>query len=280
MFKPLELTSLKRKIKKSANPRARSSIGGIFVYVCVSVSVGILSFNYIEDNLSWRLCFGISCLVMFFTLVLFLLGMRTYRYSMQTNEINPFVRVGRAFVELVRSRQAAKSIKAENMENGESCNMADAEEAKAILRLVPIWFACLGYAVVYSRNSTLYTKQGATMDRYITSSCQIPAASLLSCISLTIVVFIPIYDRLLIPIARAITNKPSGISMLRRIGTGLFLSFLSIVEHKRLAAAAEYGLIDKPNQRVVAGPSIRSVWNCGCIHLGWSSGVLLRPGLQ
>ncbi|KAH6759339.1 Major facilitator superfamily protein [Perilla frutescens var. frutescens] len=243
--------------------------------VCVSVSVGILGLNYIEDNLSWGLCFGISCLVMFFALVLFLLGIRTYRYSMETDEVNPFVRVGRAFVKLARARRReglcfcvceAKSIevdhqRVESMENGD--NMLDVDEAKAILNLVPIWFTCLGYAVVYSQNSTLYTKQGATMDRYITSSFQIPAASLLSCISLTIVVFVPIYDRLLIPIARAMTKKPTGISMLQRIGTGLFLSFLSIViaavvEHKRLAAAAAHGLIDEPHETVPM-----SVWWLG-----------------
>lgn len=83
------------------------------------------------------------------------------------------------------------------------------------------------------------------MDRHITPTFQIPAASLVSLISLTIVVFVPIYDRILIPVARAMTNKPSGIYMLQRIGTGLFLSFLSvvvaaIVEQKRRSSAAQH----------------------------------------
>lgn len=98
---------------------------------------------------------------------------------------------------------------------------------------------------MFSQNSTLYTKQGATMDRHITPTFEIPAASLVSLISLTIVVFVPIYDRILIPLARAMTNKPSGISMLQRIGTGLFLSFLSVVfaavvEQKRRSSAAQH----------------------------------------
>lgn len=98
---------------------------------------------------------------------------------------------------------------------------------------------------MFSQNSTLYTKQGATMNRHITSTFEIPAASLVSLISSTIVVFVPIYDCILIPLARAMTNKPSGISMLQRIGTGLFLSFLSvvvaaIVEQKRLSSAAQH----------------------------------------
>lgn len=74
----------------------------------MSVSVGILGLNYIEDNLSWGLTFGLSSIVMFFALVLFLLGIWTYRFSIKTeDDLNPFVRVGRAFLKLARS---AKSV--------------------------------------------------------------------------------------------------------------------------------------------------------------------------
>ncbi|KAL2497401.1 Protein NRT1/PTR FAMILY 5.10 [Abeliophyllum distichum] len=93
-------------------------------------------------------------------------------------------------------------------EDRKVCTITEIEEAKAVLRLVPIWTTCLGYAVVSPQSSTLFTKQGVTMDRSITSSLQIPAASLQSFIGLGIVGFIPIYDRILVPIARAITRKP------------------------------------------------------------------------
>ncbi|KAK6116679.1 hypothetical protein DH2020_049561 [Rehmannia glutinosa] len=136
-------------------------------------------------------------------------------------------------------------------ENVNICSLGDVDDAKTILRLVPIWFACLGYTIVFAQASTLFTKQGATMDRSIAYGFQIPAASLQSLIALSIVVFIPIYDRILVPIARAMTKKPAGISMLQRIGTGMFLSFLSmviaaLVERRRLVIAIEYGLVDEP----------------------------------
>ncbi|KAI3464330.1 hypothetical protein Pfo_020993 [Paulownia fortunei] len=263
--------------------KAKSSFFNWWYFcMCASVSVGILGLNYIQDNLSWGLGFGISCIVMCLALILFLLGNGTYRFRMQIDERNPFVRIGRVFIKAARNRQAfptANSIEVEHQgilthkgaqfkfldkalfapddsrEDGKVCSLGDVEEAKVILRLVPIWFTCLGYAIVFSQTSTLFTKQGVTMDRYITSSFKIPAASLLSFISLTIVVFVPIYDRILVPIARAITNKPSGISMLQRIGTGLLLSFLSmvvaaLVERKRLTTAAEYGLVDMPKATV------------------------------
>lgn len=93
------------------------------------------------------------------------------------------------------------------------------------------------------------------MDRSIGPSFEVPAASLESFISVSIVVFIAIYDRILVPIARSITTRPSGITLLQRIGTGIFLSLLSmviaaLVETKRLQTAQEYGLDDKPKATI------------------------------
>ncbi|KAI3464333.1 hypothetical protein Pfo_020996 [Paulownia fortunei] len=246
------------------------------------ILVALLVLNYIQENLSWELGFGIPCIVMCFALIIFLLGSMTYRFRINSDERNPFVRIGWVFVKAARNWQAVptaisteeeaqrilphedtkfkfldKAIPASDgsEEDGNVCSVGDIDDAKAILRLVPIWSACFGYAIVCAQASTLFTKQGATMDRYITYGFQIPAASLQSLISLSIVVFIPIYDGILVPIARAITKKPAGISMLQRIGTGIFLSFLymviaALVERQRLAAAIEYGLEDKPKATI------------------------------
>lgn len=135
------------------------------------------------------------------------------------------------------------------------CSLSEIEEAKAVLRLVPIWATCLVYAVAFAQSSTFFTKQGVTMDRSISPGFKVPPATLQSFISLAIVLFIPIYDRIFVPIARALTGKPSGITMLQRIGTGMFLSALSmaiaaLIETKRLEVAREHGLIDKPNVTV------------------------------
>lgn len=140
-------------------------------------------------------------------------------------------------------------------EDGKVCSISEVEEAKAVLRLFPIWATCLVYAIVFSQSSTFFTKQGFTLDRSIGSTFKIPPASLQSIISLSIVLFIPIYDQILVSIARAITGKPSGITMLQRIGTGVLLSFLTmviaaLVEMKRLETAREYGLVDNPKATI------------------------------
>ncbi|KAL4196973.1 hypothetical protein AMTRI_Chr04g185810 [Amborella trichopoda] len=131
------------------------------------------------------------------------------------------------------------------------CTVTQVEEAKLLLRLLPIWGSCLGYAVIFAQSSTFFTKQGKTMDRYLGSSFQVPAAALQSFISLGIMLIVPFYDRIFVPIARKITSKPSGISMLQRIGIGMVISVISmvlaaLVESKRLQIAKEHGLLDDP----------------------------------
>lgn len=140
-------------------------------------------------------------------------------------------------------------------EDGRVCSISEVEEAKAVLMLVPIWVTCLAYAVVFSQSSTFFTKQGVTMDRSIFPGFEVPAASLQSFISVSIVISLLIYDRLLIPIARNFTGKPSGITMLQRIGFGMLLSVISmfvaaLVEIKRLKTAKEYGLVDLPKATI------------------------------
>ena len=135
---------------------------------------------------------------------------------------------------------------------GKVCTVSEIEEAKAILRLVPIWVTSLGYAIVFAQTSTFFTKQGATLDRTIFPGFEIPTASLQFFIGLTIVFFIPVYDRIFVPIARSITTKPFGITMLQRIGTGMLLSvtcmvIAALIETKRLKTVKEFRMVDMPN---------------------------------
>ncbi|MFS7902731.1 putative proton-dependent oligopeptide transporter family, MFS transporter superfamily [Helianthus anomalus] len=228
---------------------------------CAAPTIGIFVLSYIQDNLSWGLGFGIPCVVMGFALIIFLFGTMTYRFGEKTQGKNPFLRIGHAFVTTYRNswrvkpHQHSKQFRFLNKvfvspdrsnEDGTVCSADAVEEAKAILRLVPIWVSCLGYGIVCAQTSTLFTKQGATMDRYIGLTFEIPPATLQSSIGLFIIILIPIYDTMLVPLTQAITNIPSGITVLQRIGTGIFLSIVSmvvaaIVETKRLNIAQEYG---------------------------------------
>lgn len=151
--------------------------------------------------------------------------------------------------------KALLELKDEDSIEEESCSPSEVEEAKAVLRLVPIWSTTLIYAIVFAQVPTFFTKQGVTLERTLLPGFDIPPASLQTLTTAAIVLFSPIYDRLFVPAARAITGKPSGITMLQRIGTGIFLSvftvvFAAFVETKRLKTAQEYGVVDEPNATV------------------------------
>ncbi|EHA8591436.1 protein NRT1/ PTR FAMILY 5.10-like [Cocos nucifera] len=126
------------------------------------------------------------------------------------------------------------------------------KEAKGLLQLFPIWATCLTSAVAAAQSSTLFTKQASTLDRRIGTNFQVPPAALLSFIRITVIVFIPVYDRVIVPIARYFTGLPTGITMLQRIGTGMFFSMITmmvaaLIEMKRLETARDFGLVDMPN---------------------------------
>ncbi|CAN4097997.1 unnamed protein product [Withania somnifera] len=210
--------------------KAKSSFFNWWYFgMCGALSVTLWILNYIQDNLSWGLGFGIPCIVKGLTLIVFFLGSFTYRFRQNSDEKNPFLRIGNVFINAARNWQTtASAISAEqelqgilphegseqfkflnkallapdgSEENGKICSINEVEEAKAILRLIPIWKTCLVYAIV------------------------------------------------------AITRKPARITMLQRIGTEIFLSILSmviaaIIEKKLLQTALEYGLVDMPKEIV------------------------------
>lgn len=87
------------------------------------------------------------------------------------------------------------------------------------------------------------------MDRTF-GSFTIPAASLSTFDVISVIFWVPIYDQILVPIARKFTGKEWGFSELQRMGIGLFISILAMiaaamVEIRRLQIADELGLIDE-----------------------------------
>ncbi|KAF3948385.1 hypothetical protein CMV_025609 [Castanea mollissima] len=220
--------------------RAKSSFFNWWYFgVCAGSSVAMLIISFVQENLSWGLGFGIPCVVMVIALGVFLLGTRTYRYSIKEVK-SPFVRIGQVFVtaiknwrakpsEIVIEEEACRTLPQHSSEQfkflnralqDRVCTVNDVEEAKAVLRLVPIWATSLGYAIVFAQTSTFFTKQGATLDRTIFPGFEIPAASL----------------------------QFFGV-LAMRIGTGMLLAIIctvvaALTEVKRLKTAEEYGLVD------------------------------------
>lgn len=127
------------------------------------------------------------------------------------------------------------------------CTVTQVEEVKLLVKVMPIWFSTLMFIVTAQQLSTVYLRQGLTMDLRMGPHFKIPPASLeLSC-SLTAIIAIPLYDMYLVPFVRKFTGNERGFSLLQRIGIGLVLSVLgmavsAIVEVKRLGVVDEYAM--------------------------------------
>ncbi|RCV28322.1 hypothetical protein SETIT_5G396500v2 [Setaria italica] len=221
---------------------ARSSFFNWWYFgMCAGTAATTMISSYVQDNVGWGLGFGIPCIVIAASLAVFLLGSRSYRYY-TTSEARPFSRVGKAFLALVESWTPNRRVRSK----GEG-NAAAVEEVKSVLRLLPIWASCIIYAIIFSQTSTFFTKQAATLDRRIGARFKVPPAALQTFISLSIVVFIPAYDRLFVPLARRYTGRPTGITMLQRIGAGLALSLAAM---RRLGVARDAGLVSTPKAQL------------------------------
>jgi len=71
--------------------------------------------------------------------------------------------------------------------------------------------------------------QVKSLDRHITSNFEIPAGSYSLFLIIASLIWIIIYDRVLIPLASKIRGKPMSIGPKRRMGIGLFFNFLQLV---------------------------------------------------
>ncbi|CAN6702633.1 unnamed protein product [Malus baccata var. baccata] len=98
--------------------------------------------------------------------------------------------------------------------------------------LLPIWIMLLMFAVIFQQPPTFFTKQGMTMKRNIGSNFKIPPATLQSAITLSIILLMPLYDKIMIPITRLVTSNEKGISVMQRMGIGMFVSVIAMISRE------------------------------------------------
>ncbi|KAG9444140.1 hypothetical protein H6P81_015480 [Aristolochia fimbriata] len=228
--------------------------------VCFGSASSILIVTYIQDNKSWGLGFSLPCISLLVASALFFLGTPTYRYvpinKTQKSANEPGLQplpVSSRYGDDDHDQRLGIRISPEEAARDvpKSAYKFEFVEVAKFLRLMPIWVTCIFYGIVDSQPTSLFNKQGVTMDRRIGPHFQVPAAALESSIAITTILFVPIYDRIFVPFMRPLTGLPSGITTLQRIGIGLLFSFASMavaatVESRRLALAGELGLADDP----------------------------------
>ncbi|ONK57091.1 uncharacterized protein A4U43_C10F16520 [Asparagus officinalis] len=109
------------------------------------------------------------------------------------------------------------------------CTESGVKQAKTLLSLIPIFACTIIFNTILAQLQTFSVQQGRSMNTQIFNSFQIPPASLQSIPYLMLIILVPIYETTIIPLARRLTSKESGISPLNRIGIGLFTVTFSMV---------------------------------------------------
>ena len=123
------------------------------------------------------------------------------------------------------------------------CSMQQVEEVKCLVRVIPIWISGIIYYLVVVQQQTLLVFQALQSDRSIGhSNFKIPAGSFTIFTMLSLTLWLPIYDRIVVPSLRKVTKKEGGITLLQRMGIGIFLATLSMLasavveKHRRTLA--------------------------------------------
>ncbi|CDP00275.1 unnamed protein product [Coffea canephora] len=120
------------------------------------------------------------------------------------------------------------------------------EELKCILRIIPVWASGIICLLAMAQQGTFTLSQALKMDRRLGPKFQIPPGSLAVISMVTIGIWLPVYDRIVVPRLRRITKVEGGITLLQRLGVGMVFSILSMavagfVERKRRAEAIKHG---------------------------------------
>ncbi|PIA62456.1 hypothetical protein AQUCO_00200461v1 [Aquilegia coerulea] len=110
------------------------------------------------------------------------------------------------------------------------CGMQQVEEVKCIMRILPIWVSGIVYYTTIVHTHTYAVLQALQSDRHLGgNNFEVPAASYIVFSMIGLTIWIPIYDRLIVPTLRKFTGKEGGISLLERVAIGFVLSVTTML---------------------------------------------------
>ncbi|KAL2333297.1 hypothetical protein Fmac_014510 [Flemingia macrophylla] len=260
----------------------------------LALLLGATAVVYVQDFVSWGVACLILTMIMVLTFIAFNAGMPFYRY--RHAEGNPFMPILQVLVAAIRKRNMScpsnpdllyelpKSDKSQGrlLSHTSRLRFLDkaaiveekyseqkvspwrlrtvtrVEETKLILNVVPVWLTSLLVGVCVAQSSTLFVKQAASMNLNISHKFKIPPASMSTLSAFGSIIFVPIYDRIIVPIMRKVTGNERGISILTRIGIGSTLSVIlmfvtALVETKRLRLAETMSVLWLIPQYLILG---------------------------
>ncbi|KAL6642413.1 hypothetical protein ACP70R_020594 [Stipagrostis hirtigluma subsp. patula] len=227
--------------------------------------VGLIVMAWVQDTAGWGLSFVLAALMVVAGTVVVVGGLPFYRQQKPTG--SPLTRILQVFIAAFRKRKLSlpenlmelheitdgTGTNVELMEttpgfkfldkaavvDGDTrswslCTVTQVEEAKIILRMLPIFLSSVLSYVPFALLLTLTVQQGATMDTRL-GATSIPPACLFIVALLFQLSFLVVYDRAVVPRLRRATGYAGGVTNLQRVGVGFASSAVALA----VAAAVE-----------------------------------------
>ncbi|XAR69301.1 hypothetical protein NMG60_11000836 [Bertholletia excelsa] len=248
------------------NARAMESyFGWYYFWATFSVLLAMSCIVYIQDNSGWAFGFGVPAMLMFLATLSFFLASPFYvKLMANSGLIRGLVQV---VVASVRNRHISLSSQGEDVlyhsKRGSMlqlpseklrflnkaciiqdplhdltpdgmasnpwtlCTVDQVEELKALIKIIPLWTTGIMVSVSISQPS-FPLLQATSMDRHVTPNFEIPAASFGMFVVISAMLWIVLYDRVILPVASKIMKKPVYLSAKQRMGIGCLLSFIAM----------------------------------------------------
>ncbi|KAK7384985.1 hypothetical protein VNO78_30690 [Psophocarpus tetragonolobus] len=230
----------------------------------VAALIGMTILVYVQENLGWKVGFGVPVVLMFISMVSFFLGSSFYvKVEAKGNVISNCARVvvascrnkhlnlplhvsdGMYYCEkdsavhmpsdklrflnkacLIKNPQEDLTQDGRAKHPWSLCTIEQVEALKALIKIVPIWIAGMSMCLNLSQGS-LSVVQASSMDRHITQHFEIPAASMTTFLVISAMFWIVLYDRVIIPSASKLRGQPTRLRVKQKMGIGLFAVCLS-----------------------------------------------------
>ncbi|CAI9759116.1 unnamed protein product [Fraxinus pennsylvanica] len=268
-------------------PKERFQKLSFFNWWMFSIFFGTLFSNtfliYIQDNVRWEIGYGLPTLGLLVSILVFIMGTRYYRHKPPSG--SPLTRMARVLVATIRKWKVVvpdeprelyelsleeysnpglfridhtpslslldkAAVKIEPNSPWMLCPVTQVEQTKQMIKMIPILFATFIPAITFAQTSTLFIKQGTTLERSIGPHFKIPPACLTAFATIFMLTSIVLYDSFFVPFVRKYTKNPRGITLLQRMGIGLVLHVITMVtaclaERRRLRVARENEIFEK-----------------------------------
>ncbi|KAI3806865.1 hypothetical protein L1987_22782 [Smallanthus sonchifolius] len=232
-----------------------SFFGWYYSTAIMAIMIAFTGIVYIQDHHGWRVGFGVPVVLMFCSTIFFVVAYPLYyKIKVEKSLLTSFCQVTTPTKTLRFLNKACIPSKPEDMSKEAAkdpwsiCAVDQVEELKALIKVIPLWSSSIMLHVTMNQ-TTFPVLQAQTMDRHLTSKFEVPAASFGFFLIITVMVWVMLYDRVIIPLLSKLKGKSVHISAKLRIGAGLCFSIVAmvisgVVEHVRKDKAIEDGFLN------------------------------------